>query len=83
MCLLEQYKKPVYFDLLPCITDELSFKKNLCRYLGIKALIEAYARAEKHKKATTFVLAITRVKMTEKLSVWDSLPLDFSAYLAL
>ena len=43
-------KKHVHLYLLPCITDELSFKKNLCRYLGMNALIDAYARAEKHKK---------------------------------
>ena len=52
-------KKHVHLYLLPCITDELSFKKNLCRYLGIKALIEAYARAGKHKKQ---LLAITSLQ---------------------
>jgi len=30
------------------MTAELSFRKNLCKYLGINALIQEYAKAEIH-----------------------------------
>jgi hypothetical protein len=35
---------------LPCIIAELSFRKNLCKYLGIKACRQAKANAEKIHK---------------------------------
>lgn len=42
---------------LPWITWELSFRKKLYKYLGIKADMQAYARAERIRKkdATTKV----------------------------
>jgi len=40
-----------YKDIaLPCIIAELSFRKNLCKYLGIKACRQAKANAEKIHK---------------------------------
>ena len=32
--------------LIPCMTGELSFKKNLCKYFGMNASRQANARAE-------------------------------------
>ena len=40
-----------WYDRSPCIMAELSFKKKLWRYLGMKAARQAYPRAVKVKKS--------------------------------
>ena len=47
--MLRQCTSIVYIAL-PCIIAELSFRKNLCKYLGIKACRQAKVNAEKIHK---------------------------------